>query len=134
MSADAPQRWRAVQVRHLVGFEAVVRAGSFRAAADDLGYSQPAISQQLARLERLVGARLMQRAPGSEPLALTPAGEVLLGHARRILSRFDAARSDIASRPAALVVSVGASPSLAAPVIAHATARLAGSHPDLEVR
>jgi DNA-binding transcriptional LysR family regulator len=127
------RRWRGVHLRHLVGFEAIVRTGSFQRAADDLGYAQTAISQQLAQLERLVGARLIERASGSGEISLTPAGRVLLWHARKVRARLDAAQVDIASLRRARVVRVGAHPSLAGPV-ERTTSRLAAFSPRLDVR
>jgi molybdate transport repressor ModE-like protein len=134
MSVDAVRRWRAVQVRHLAGFEAIVRAGSFRGAAHDLGYAQAAVSQQLAQLERLVGARLIERAPGTGPIALTPAGRALLEHVGALLSRFEAAREDVTSPRTASIVRVGVGPGIAARALVRATSGLGIACPDLDVR
>jgi DNA-binding transcriptional LysR family regulator len=134
MSDDAVRRWRAVQVRHLAGFEAIVRAGSFRGAAHELGYAQAAVSQQLAHLERLVGARLIDRAPGTGPIALTPAGRALHGHAGALLSRFEAARNDVTSVPAASIVRLGAAPSIAPRVLVRVTSGLGIACPGVDVR
>ncbi|MDY7105447.1 MAG: LysR family transcriptional regulator [Actinomycetota bacterium] len=73
-------------------FVAVARAGSFSAAADELGYTQSAVSQQIAALERDLGAVVLER----RPVRPTPAGERLADHARHLLARIDAARADIA--------------------------------------
>lgn len=86
--------WLGVELRHLAALSAVAREGSFRGAADALGYVQSAVSQQVAHLESLVGYRLIVRERGSAPAALTPAGELLLAHAERILSRLSAAQAD----------------------------------------
>jgi molybdate transport repressor ModE-like protein len=87
--------WVGVEVRHLAALRAVAREGSFRGAADALGYVQSAVSQQIAHLERVVGRRLVKRQRGSGPAALTPAGELLLEHACGILSSFGAAQADM---------------------------------------
>jgi DNA-binding transcriptional LysR family regulator len=87
--------WLGVELRHLAALTAVAREGSFRGAADALGYVQSAVSQQVAHLENVVGYRLIERERGSAPAALTSAGDLLLGHAERILSGFSAAQADL---------------------------------------
>ncbi|WP_433615030.1 LysR family transcriptional regulator [Dactylosporangium sp. CA-139114] len=89
-------------------FAAVARLGSFSAAADELGYTQSAVSQQIAALEQDVGAPLLRR----RPVALTDAGARLLEHTGPILLRLAAARADVvrlAGPPPAAVV-LGATP------------------------
>jgi DNA-binding transcriptional LysR family regulator len=60
-----------------------------------MGYSQSAVSGQIATLERLVGARLVTRLRGSRNVGLTPEGALLLEHARVINARLSAARADL---------------------------------------
>jgi len=91
------RRWLGVEFRHLAALNAVAREGSFRRAAESLGYVQSAISGQIAQLERAVGTKLVERSSGSAGATLTPAGEVLLGHVGEILARFEAARVDLRS-------------------------------------
>lgn len=67
--------------------------GSFSAAAEALSYSQPAVSKQIAALEREVGTVLVMR--GVRPLQLTDAGEALVGHARAIVERIAAASAEL---------------------------------------
>ncbi len=63
-------------------FLAVTRKGSFTLAARDLGISQPAVSQNIAELERLAGAQLFTRSRGS--VTLTGAGAAFKEYAERI--------------------------------------------------
>ena len=70
--------------RLLRSFIAITEHRSFTSAAAALNMTQSTISQQLGRLEEAVGQALIDR--GSRPVLPTPAGERLLGHARRILS------------------------------------------------
>jgi DNA-binding transcriptional LysR family regulator len=93
----AGRRWLGVEFRHLGALEAVAREGSFRRAAESLGYVQSAISGQIAQLERAVGTRLVERSSGSARATLTPAGRVLLSHVGEIMARFEAARVDVRS-------------------------------------
>jgi DNA-binding transcriptional LysR family regulator len=75
----------------------VVDTGTFSGAASELGYTQSAVSQQIAGLERAVGARLFDRPGGPSRVRLTPLGEVLVGHARAIVARLHAAAADVAA-------------------------------------
>jgi molybdate transport repressor ModE-like protein len=90
-----PDRWLGVELRHLAALEAVAREGSFGRAAKDLGYTQSAVSQQIATLERVVGERLIDRPGGPKPVSLTEAGELLLRHAEAIVARIAAAQADL---------------------------------------
>ncbi|MFI6597252.1 LysR family transcriptional regulator [Nonomuraea sp. NPDC050536] len=72
-------------------FVTVARLGSFSAAAEELGYTQSAISQQVAALEADLGMPLL----GRRPVAPTEAGERLLEHAEPLLLRISAARADV---------------------------------------
>jgi DNA-binding transcriptional LysR family regulator len=81
--------------RQLAALVAVVETGTFGAAADELGYTQSAVSQQVAALERVAGASLLVRPGGPRRVSLTPAGEALVVHARAVLARLQAARTDL---------------------------------------
>lgn len=93
---DDTERWNALEFRHLVALREVAGQGTFGAAAASLGYTQSAISQQLAALERIVGQRLLERPQGRRPSGLTPAGRMLLRHADKIFAQVQAARADMA--------------------------------------
>lgn len=86
---------RGLELRHLVAFDAVARNRSFSAAAEELGYSQSAVSQQIADLERIARTRVFDRFPGPRPVELTEAGRVLLAHARPMLARMEAVGVDL---------------------------------------
>ena len=88
-------RWHGVELRHLAALRAIAETGSFGRAAEALGYTQSAVSQQIATLERAVGEQLIERPGGPRPVSLTVAGELLLRHAQAIVARLDAARADI---------------------------------------
>jgi DNA-binding transcriptional LysR family regulator len=90
-------RWLGVELRHLAALEAVGRTRSFHGAARDLGYTQSAVSQQIAQLERNVGQRLVDRPGGPRPVDLTDAGRLLLRHADAIVAQLDAAEADMAA-------------------------------------
>ncbi|HVA29970.1 MAG TPA: LysR family transcriptional regulator [Gaiellaceae bacterium] len=89
--------WRGVELRHLAALEAVGRHRSFHAAARELGYTQSAVSQQIAQLERVVGQRLVDRPGGPRRVDLTDAGRLLLRHADAIVAQIDAAQADMAA-------------------------------------
>ncbi|MBM0127741.1 LysR family transcriptional regulator [Pimelobacter simplex] len=97
-------------------FLAVHRLGSLSAAAAELGYTQSAISRQVAALEREVGVALVERQ--ARGVAPTAAGEVFAQHARGVLAAAD--RAVRATREAAAgrgMVAVGATPSAAAGLV-----------------
>jgi len=71
----------------------VALRGSFSAAAESLAYTQPAISQQIARLEKHVGVKLIEREPRG--VRLTPAGEVLVRHTERVMAQLAAADEEL---------------------------------------
>ena len=87
--------WMGLELRHLVALKAVAEEGSFGRAARRLGYTQSAISQQIAVLERIVGQRLVDRPGGPKQVSLTEAGGLLLTHADGITARLRAARADL---------------------------------------
>lgn len=84
-----------IEVRHLQALVAVAEAGTFGKAADALGYTQSAVSQQIASLERATGTAVFDRPGGPKPVRLTAAGEVLLEHARTVLATLRIAEADI---------------------------------------
>lgn len=73
-----------ISLRHWRSFEAAASLGSFSRAAESLDVTQPAISMQIRQLEDAVGFALFDKQ--ARPMLPTPAGQVLLRHARAILA------------------------------------------------
>ncbi len=92
-----PNGWIGVELRHFLALDAVASEASFNRAAAKLGYTQPAISQQIATLERVVGQKLIERPGGSQPVRLTRAGEIVVEHAHAIGARLATAQADLHS-------------------------------------
>src|SRR5262249_15934272 len=92
-----PDRWLGLDLRHLVALKAIADEGSFGKAAESLGYTQSAVSQQIATLERIVGLRLIERPGGPRPISLTEAGQTLLRHSEAIQARLLAAKADMSA-------------------------------------
>jgi DNA-binding transcriptional LysR family regulator len=63
-----PNGWTGVELRHFLALDAVASEASFNRAAARLGYTQSAISQQIAALERAVGQKLVERPGGAQPV------------------------------------------------------------------
>jgi DNA-binding transcriptional LysR family regulator len=101
----------------------VAQAGSFSAAAQRLGYTQSAVSRQVAGLEAVSGRRLFERS--RHGVTLTPAGTRLLPRAIRVLEELDAAlRESTEGAPAAGPVRLGAFATAAAGLVPKALSRL----------
>ncbi|GAA2748088.1 MULTISPECIES: LysR family transcriptional regulator [Kitasatospora] len=119
--------------RHIRTFHEVVSTGSYSAAARALGYTQPAITQQMKALERDAGVPLFARA--GRGLRLTEAGEALARHAEQILGSLSAAQQQLGAlaRLRAGRVRVCAFPSANATLIPPAMAGLLADHPGVRV-
>jgi len=113
----------------------VARRGSFSGAAESLGYTQPAVSRQVATLEAETGAVLVKRAANGA--RLTDAGEVLVRHADAIFGALEDAESELRAVMGleAGRVRLATFPSAAASIVPVAIARFRDIHPnvDLEV-
>jgi DNA-binding transcriptional LysR family regulator len=111
----------------------VARRGSFSAAADALHLTQPAVSRNVAKLERETGMRLVDRLPGR--LRLTDAGRALVEHAETVMAALSAAeRSLDALRGAqAGTLRIASFPSAAVSLVAGALRTFHRAHPDVEV-
>ncbi len=80
------------QLRYLV---AVAEYGSFTRAAEAVHVAQPAISQQIRKLEDELGLALVQRT--TRRVSLTDAGELLVVRARRIMAELESAQIELES-------------------------------------
>ena len=132
MSANG---WMRLELRYLAALEAIEATGSFGGAADELGYTQSAISHQIAALERLVGEALIDRPGGRRPVGLTAAGSLLLSHAEPVLARMRIAHTQLEAlaKGGARTVRVGTFQSVGVRILPAAAARLARSNPDLHL-
>ena len=122
-----------LDVRRTLIFRGVARAGSISAAARELGWTQPAVSQHLAALEREAGGPLLLRGPGG--VTLTEAGEALLRRADVVAAELHAAGEELAAlhQLRAGRVRLVAFPSAAATLVPDVLTSLALRHPELEV-
>lgn len=84
-----------LELRHLAALDAVAGAGTFGRAATLLGYTQSAVSQQIAVLEKAIGGAVFDRPGGPRPVTLTPLGKVVLSQARELLARAQGAAKAI---------------------------------------
>ena len=130
-----PDQWLGVEVRHFAALDAVAREGSFGRAAERLGYTQSAVSQQIATLEKIVGETLVERPGGPRAVSLTDAGELLLRHAEAIVARIDAARADISALRAGETgaLRVGTYQSIGARVLPGVMRRFLADWPEIEL-
>jgi DNA-binding transcriptional LysR family regulator len=119
--------------RRLLTFREVAHRRSFSRAGEALALTQPAVSQQVAALERQLGLRLLDRGPGGP--APTDAGALLLAHADAVAERLAQAGTQMTELAAAEreTLRVGAFPSALASVVPDAIARLRRERPDVTV-
>jgi len=110
----------------------VAERGSFTSAAAALGYTQSAVSRQVAALEGQAHAQLFERRP--DGVRLTPAGRLLLRHAAVVLDEIDAAARELDGRPVeGGRIRLGAFTSAGATLVPRALAALRRSHPGIDV-
>lgn len=112
---------------------AVAREGSVTAAARVLNYSQPSISHHIARLEAETGVKLMERA--GRGVRLTEAGRLLAERAQEILSRIDAAETELAAHAGLRQrqARLAAFPSALAALVPGAIAKLRAGKPGTDI-
>ena len=122
-----------VDARELRVVKAIADAGSITRAAAALGYSQPAVSQFLKRLERRLGVAVVERVGRS--VRLTEAGRVLARHATAVTTALDAAAGELAELRGLRTARVRlmAFPSASPSVVPRLLADLAQRHPGISV-
>jgi molybdate transport repressor ModE-like protein len=121
------------RLRCIEVFIEVARTGSFAAAARHLGMSRPAVTKHVARLEDLLGARLLNRT--TKQVGLTEAGHLASTAGRQLLERFDAIEADVreSTRMPRGVVRVGTPPAFGTYHMVPLIAEFAERHPDIQV-
>lgn len=90
-----PIRVRDLDTRLLLAFRAVAVEGTFGRAAGRLGYTQSAVSQQVAALEKVIGAAVFDRPGGPRPVQLTPLGGLLLERTHELLATLETIATDV---------------------------------------
>src|SRR5690349_6156146 len=120
--------------RRLTVLAAIARTGGVLAAAEVLHVTPSAVSQQLARLEREAGLALVVR--GGRRLELTPAGEVLAEHGRRVVEELAAASETLAELTESVTgtITLASFVTATATVVAPALPGLQAEHPGITVR
>ena len=122
-----------LDVRRMKVLREVAARGSFSAAAEALSFTQSAVSQHIAALERETGQTLVERRPGG--VRLTDAGQALVRHADAILARLDDAEHELAAiaglRGGRL--RLGTFPSAGATLVPSAVRMFYERHPDVEL-
>jgi len=122
-------------LRELRAVLAVAELGSFRRAAAELGYTQSALSHQVAALEAALGWPLFHRPGGRGQVRLTRAGEAVCRRARRALGEVEAMAADAeeAERGETVRVRVGVSQTAAAEIMPPALQAFRDEYPGVEV-
>jgi len=132
--AEEPRTGSRLDPRRLLVFREVAHSGSMAAAARRLGWTQPAVSQHIRKLEKDLGLTLITRV--GRGIALTDPGQLLLRHADAVDARLEAAGqalADLARRRTGRV-RIAAFPSACATIVAAALMNLSHQHPGLDVR
>jgi DNA-binding transcriptional LysR family regulator len=121
------------ELRHLRVFREVARLGSLSAAAGSLAYTQPAVSQQMAALERRAGMPLLKRT--TRGVRLTDAGESLLRHAEAILAEQTLAERELEAIAGVRGgrVRMASFPSAGATLVPAAVSLFSARYPDVEL-
>jgi DNA-binding transcriptional LysR family regulator len=124
--------FRDVPPATLRAFREVAERGTVTAAAAALGYTQSAVSRQMAALERAAGTTLLERGPAG--VRLTAAGQVVLRHAAAVLEQADATARELAGLPGGGgTVRLGWYLSAGAVVVPRAVAELRRTRPAITV-
>jgi len=123
-------------IRHFAALHAVAAERSFGRAAERLGFTQSAVSQQIATFEKAIGQPLFDRPGGPRPIELTPTGEIMLRHAEAILGHLDSAADEVAQLLAGVGgrLSIGTFQSITVKVLPDVLGRIKVERPELTVR
>jgi molybdate transport repressor ModE-like protein len=122
-----------LDVKQLRVLKEVAEHGSFSSAAEALSYSQPAVSQQIAALEKRAGATLVDRT--SRGVRLTDAGRALVDHAEVVLARLAAAEAELEAIAGIRGgrVRLASFPTAGASLLPPAVALFSERHPEVEL-
>ncbi|HUA09398.1 MAG TPA: LysR family transcriptional regulator [Candidatus Acidoferrales bacterium] len=122
-----------MEIRQLRSAAAIARRLSFTAAAEELSVAQPALSQQIAALERELGVRLFERT--NRRVSLTDAGRAFVKRAERIIADVDAAAEEMTAYAGGLRgrVVIGTYQSFAEYVLPKLLGRFHAANPGIEV-
>ncbi|WP_269543131.1 LysR family transcriptional regulator [Cerasicoccus fimbriatus] len=123
-----------MEMHQLRYFTAVARTGNFTRAAEQCHIAQPSLSQQIRKLEDELDEKLIMRLPGGKS-RLTPAGEILLSRANRILAEAQSAVEELRDRQKVVrgAVRLGAIPTVAPFLIPDALLAFNEQHPEVEL-
>lgn len=120
-----------MELRQLKHFLAVGETGSITAAAKKLRLTQPALSRQIKALEEEIDTPLLER--GAHSIQLTPAGEVLMAEAKKLVRFSDAMLEKVKAAATGEPLRVGYAPSLAGEFLSIAIERFTQIHPRVRV-
>ncbi|MGH2881685.1 MAG: LysR family transcriptional regulator [Solirubrobacteraceae bacterium] len=124
-----------IDLKALRALVAVADHGSFRSAAKSLGYTQSAISHQIAMLERALDAALFTRPGGRGAVTMTVAGDVAYRRARRVLGEVETLGADVATigQGRARPLRIGVFQTVTTELLPGALRTLREQRPDVEV-
>ena len=124
-----------LEIRHLLALDAVATEGTFGRAAERLGYTQSAVSQQIAALERAIGGAVFDRPGGPKPVRITPLGKLVLAHARELLDRAQATAEAIERFKAGEGrIDIGTFQSVSNVLLPQIVMQLRDEHPAVDIR
>ncbi len=120
-------------IRRILLLAEVARQGSMTAAAEGLNYTTSAISQQISRLEREVGRPVLRR--DRRGVWLTDVGEILVSHARRMLTELEAIDCELSEleRLRSATLHIGAFPTAASAILPAVMLKFRQQHKDVHV-
>lgn len=123
-----------MEMHQLRYFTAVARTGNFTRAAEQCHIAQPSLSQQIRKLEEELDEKLILRLPGGKS-RLTPAGEILLTRANRILAEAQSVVEELRDRQKVVsgAVRMGAIPTIAPYLVPDALLAFNEAHPQVEL-